>query len=427
VILTAIIQNIIRQPAGKNKNQMKVFYSAKSYSGETKAGEIEAKNERDLASQLRADGFVLTSFKELKEEEKNKISVNFLDRFFSISIKDKLMFTRNMSVMISSGLPISRAVKNIVSQTKNKKFRNILNNIFDDIQAGLSFADGLSRYPAVFGDLFTNMIRVGESSGNLEEILNILAIQLEKEHDLKSKIKGAMTYPAVILVAMIGIAVLMLTYILPKLMGVFSEMSVELPASTRFLIYLSNLLRDHYILVAGGFVFFGIMARFFLTTESGRKALGLILINIPVVKNMVIKINCARFARIYSSLLRSGISVVEALGIISRTLTNYYYQDALKKSIEEVQKGISLSKIIESHKKIFPVLMAQMTQVGEETGKTETVLLKLAEFYEDEITQISKNMSSIIEPVLMIFIGGAVGFFAVSMLQPMYSLMDNIK
>ncbi len=142
---------------------------------------------------------------------------------------------------------------------------------------------------------------------------------------------------------------------------------------------------------------------------------------------MVIKVNCARFARIYSSLLRSGISVVEALGIISRTLTNYYYQTALKNGIEEVQKGVSLSKIIESNGKIFPLLMAQMVQVGEETGKTETVLLKLAEFYEDEITQISKNMSSIIEPVLMIFIGGAVGFFAVSMLQPMYSLMDNIK
>ncbi len=406
---------------------MKVSYSAKNYSGETNSGEMNVKNERDLAAQLRADGFVLTSFKELKKEEEDKIKVNFFDRFFSISIKDKLMFTRNMSVMISSGLPISRAVENIAAQTKNKKFKHILSSIFDDIQAGLSFADGLSRYPSVFGDLFTNMIRVGESSGNLEEILNILAIQLEKEHDLKSKIKGAMTYPAVILIAMIGIAILMLTYILPKLMGVFSEMSVELPASTRFMISLSDLLINHYILVAGGFVFLGLMARFFLTTESGKKALGFILINIPVVKNMVIKINCARFARIYSSLLRSGISVVEALEIISRTLTNYYYQTALKNGIEEVQKGVNLSKIIESNSKIFPLLMAQMVQVGEETGKTETVLLKLAEFYEDEITQISKNMSSIIEPVLMIFIGGAVGFFAVSMLQPMYSLMDNIK
>jgi type IV pilus assembly protein PilC len=406
---------------------MKVFYSAKNYSGESKAGEMDVKNERDLATQLRTEGYILTSFKELKEEKANEVGVKFMDRFFSISLKDKLMFTRNLSVMISSGLPISKAVRNISSQTKNKKFQQILINIFDDIQAGTTFADGLARYPGVFGDLFVNMIRVGESSGNLEEILEILALQLEKEHNLSSKVKGAMTYPAVIVVAMIGIAVLMLTYILPKMMGVFADMKVELPASTQFIIGMSNMLRAHYIAVAIGFVLFIIMIRFLLTTESGKKILGFILINSPVVKNMVIKVNCARFARIYSSLLRSGVPVVQALTIISNTLTNYYYKKAAREGIEDVQKGISLSRVIERNTKVFPLLMAQMAQVGEETGKTEVILLKLAEFYEDEVDQISKNMSSIIEPVLMIFIGGAVGFFAISMLQPMYSLMDNIK
>jgi type IV pilus assembly protein PilC len=406
---------------------MKVFYSAKSYSGETKAGEMEVKNERDLAAQLRADGFILTSFKELKEKKSNEVNVKFFDRFFGISLKDKLMFTRNLSVMISSGLPISKAVKNISLQTKNKKFQKILISIFDDIQAGMTFADGLARFPGVFGDLFVNMIRVGESSGNLEEILEILSIQLEKEHDLMSKIKGAMTYPAVIIVAMIGIAILMLTYILPKLTSVFSDMDVTLPASTRFIIWMSDTLRAHAVLVAVSFVILGIFVKFIMTTEKGKRVLGFVLINIPVISNMVIKVNCARFARIYSSLLRSGVPVVEALTIISNTLTNYYYKKAALEGIEDVQKGISLSKVIEKNDKVFPVLMAQMAQVGEETGKTETVLLKLAEFYEDEITQISKNMSSIIEPILMIFIGGAVGFFAVSMLQPMYSLMDNIK
>jgi type IV pilus assembly protein PilC len=406
---------------------MRVFYSAKNYSGETKSGEMDVKNERDVATQLRAEGYILTSFKELKEEKANEVGVKFLDRLFSISLKDKLMFTRNMSVMISSGLPISRAVKNISSQTKNKKFQEILTNIFDDIQAGTTFADGLARYPGVFGDLFVNMVRVGESSGNLEEILEILSIQLEKEHDLMSKIKGAMTYPAVIIVAMIGIAVLMLTYILPKMMGVFADMKVDLPASTKFIIALSDLLRAHAFLVAIGFGVFILTIRFLLTTEKGKKALGFILINIPVIKNMVIKVNCARFSRIYSSLLRSGVPVVQALTIISNTLTNYYYKKAIMEGVEDVQKGISLSAVIEKNPKVFPLLMAQMAQVGEETGKTETVLLKLAEFYEDEVNQISKNMSSIIEPVLMIFIGGAVGFFAISMLQPMYSLMDNIK
>ena len=406
---------------------MKVFYTAKNYSGETKSGEMDVKNERDLASQLRAEKYILTSFKELKSSESERTKVKFFNRFIKISLTDKLMFARNLSVMISSGLPLSRAIKNISVQTKKKRFASILDEIYEDIQSGKSFAEGLARYPGVFNDLFVNMIKVGETSGNLEEVLNILALQLEKEHELMSKVKGAMTYPAVIVVAMIGIAVLMLTYIIPKLTGVFTDMNVELPASTQAVIFISDVLRNHSVLVAAGFVLLILFFKFFLVTSYGKKAIGLLAINFPLVKNIVIKVNCARFARIYSSLLRSGVSAVESLKIISETLTNFYYRNAISEGIIKIQKGINLSNVIAESPRIFPVLVSQMIQVGEETGRTETILLKLAEFYEDEVTQISKNMSSVIEPVLMILIGSAVGFFAVSMLQPMYSIMDNIK
>lgn len=406
---------------------MKVLYAAKNYSGETKSGEMEVKNERDLANQLRADGFILTSFKAIEDDDRGKIKIKILDRIFGISLKDKLMFTRNLSVMISSGLPLSRAIKNIEAQTKNKRFAAVLESIFIDIQAGATFAEGLAKFPAIFNELFVNMIKVGEASGNLEEILEILAIQLEKEHDLVSKIRGAMIYPAVILIAMIGVAVVMLTYILPKLTSVFKDMSVELPKTTQFVIFLSDSLVHHSVSIAISaaviFIFFFI----FLKTISGKKVISFVTIHTPIIKNMTIKINCARFARIYSSLLKSGVSVVEGLRIISNTLTNYYYKKAISNAIEQVQKGISLSKITEENSNIFPVLVTQMIQVGEETGRTEGVLMKLAEFYEEEISRITKNMSSIIEPFLMIIIGTAVGFFAVSMLQPMYSIMDNIK
>ena len=167
--------------------------------------------------------------------------------------------------------------------------------------------------------------------------------------------------------------------------------------------------------------------KFFLGTQTGKKTISFITINIPTIKNIIIKVNCARFARIYSSLLKSGVSVIDALNIVSNTLGNYFYKAAINDSIEKVQKGINLSKIISSYPKIFPPLVPQMIEVGEETGKIEMVLLKLAEFYEDEIEQITKNMSSIIEPILMMIIGVSVGFFAVAMLQPMYSLMENIK
>lgn len=406
---------------------MKALYTAKNSSGEAKGGEVEVKNERELASQLRADGFILTSFKEIKEENGKSINIKFFDRLFGISLKDKLMFTRNLSVMVSSGLPLSRAIKNISDQTTNKRFSKILDNVFKDIQSGLTLAEGLSKYPAIFNELFVNMIRVGEASGNLEEILEILAVQLEKEHDLASKIRGAMVYPSVILIAMIGVAVVMLTYILPKLTSVFRDMNVELPNSTKFVIFLSDLLIGHYIIISVASVSMIVFLFLFLKTSTGKRTLSFLTIHIPGISNLAVKINCARFSRIYSSLLKSGVSVTESLRIVSNTLTNFYYKKEISSAVEQIQRGINLSVITKKNKKIFPVLLTQMIEVGEETGKTESVLMKLAEFYEDEVSKITKNMSSIIEPVLMIIIGSAVGFFAVSMFQPMYSIMENIK
>lgn len=406
---------------------MKVIYTAKSFSGETKGGELVVKDERDLAAQLRSDGFILTSFKEIKDEKENGPKVSFLDRFSKIPVSEKMMFARNLAVMISSGLPLSKAIRNITMQTKSKRFIKVLESIQEDIQGGAALSDGLARYPGIFDELFINMVRVGETGGNLEEVLNILAGQLEKEHALKSKVKGALMYPAVILTAMVGIGILMMTYVVPQITGVFKDLDADLPASTKFIIGASDVMRNHSSWVMVGLVIIIIAIKFLSTTVAGKKAMGLIIINVPVVKNIVIKMNCARFCRIYSSLLKSGVSSVEALKILSRTLTNFYYKRALENAAEGIQKGVSLSKLVYEEKKIFPVLVPQMIEVGEETGKTETVLLKLAEFYEEDVDQLTKNLSSIIEPVLMIIIGGAVGFFAISVMQPMYSVMENIK
>jgi len=406
---------------------MRAVYTAKNYTGEAKGGEVNVKDERDLANQLRSDGFMLTSFKELDNGESKKIKVDFLDRFSTIPLSEKMMFARNLAVMISSGLPLSKAIRNFTAQAKNKKFIKALESIQDDLQTGSTLADGMARYPGIFNELFVNMIRVGETGGNLEEVLNILAGQLEKEHELMSKIRGAMVYPAVILFAMGGIGILMMIYVVPTLTSVFKDVGAELPATTQFIIDTSDALRNHTFLILGMIAAMAMLVKFMLSTSNGKKILGLVIINIPVIKNIVIKLNCARFCRIYSSLLKSGVSSVESLKILSRTLTNFYYKRALEGAAENIQKGINLSKIIYGEKKIFPILVPQMIEVGEETGKTEAVLLKLAEFYEDEVNNLTKNLSSIIEPVLMLIIGGAVGFFAVSILQPMYSVLENIK
>ncbi|TXH00411.1 MAG: type II secretion system F family protein [Candidatus Moraniibacteriota bacterium] len=405
----------------------KFLYTAKSIaSGETRGGELIAKDEKQLAQELRADGFLVTSV-ELVEAEATGVEVRFLDRFISIPLKEKMVFARNLAVMVSSGLTVSRAVSNLAVQTNNKRFKKILQSVYEDVQAGKQLSEGLAKYPSVFNELFVNMVAVGEVSGNLEGVLDILALQLEKEHDLLSKVRGAMTYPAVIVVAMIGIGILMLTYILPKITQVFVDMDVELPATTVFIINMSDFVRNHWIITIG--LFFGTLLsiRYAYKTDVGRHFFHWLFLRLPIVGNIIIKVNSARFARIYSSLLKSGVSVVKAMTIVARTLGNVYYKEALTAGIDEIQKGTELSKIIEKYPKIFPVLVPQIIQVGEETGKTEDVLQRLAEFYEEEVSQITKNMSSIVEPILMLLIGGSVGFFAVAMLQPMYSVLENIK
>jgi type IV pilus assembly protein PilC len=405
----------------------KFIYTAKNYNGETKGGEMIAQDEKNLAQQLRSDGFLVTSISEVAAEEENKSGGRFLDKFQSVPLKEKMVFARNLSVMVASGLTVSRALSNLALQTRNKTFKKILLDIFDETQSGKSLSEGLEKYSDTFGELFVNMVRVGETAGNLDEVLKIVAIQLEKEHDLKSKVKGAMIYPAVIVTVMIVIGIVMLTYVLPKLMGVFKDMNAQLPAMTQFIVNLSDALRNHGISIAVGFIGLVLFLRYFLRQESGKKAFSWLAIHAPIFSPIVKQVNCARFSRIYSSLLKSGVSSIEALKIISRTLTNYFYQQALLKGVEDIQKGVNLSKVLADHQDIFPVLVSQIVQVGEETGKTETVLLQLAEFYEDEVDQVTKNMSSIIEPLLMVLIGSAVGFFAIAMLQPMYSLMDSIN
>lgn len=404
----------------------KFIYTAKSFEGQSKSGEIVAQDEKTAALQLRADGFLATSLK-LVGEKQAQNKVKFLDRFSTIPLKEKMVFARNLSIMVSSGLSVSKAIQNLSIQTKNKRFKGVLFSVFDEVQSGKSLSEALSKHPNVFNELFVNMVRVGESAGNLDEVLKMVASEMESENELISKVKGAMIYPAVIVAMMIGIGIIMLTYILPKITGIFEDMKVSLPPTTQFIVNLSGFMSNNKILVGISLLGLIIFGKIFLGTKTGKKTTSFLAVKSPIIKNISIKVNCARFARIYSSLLKSGVPVIESLQIASNTLSNFYYHKALKDGMDKVQKGITLSKILSSYPEIFPAIVIQMMEVGEETGKVDVVLLKLAEFYEEEVEQVTKNMSSVIEPVLMVIIGSAVGFFAVSMLQPMYSLMNNIN
>lgn len=397
-------------------------YIAKNSKGEVKSGDIEGKDKRSVVEMLRADGFFVTAITEKGEEEKKEKK---LTMFSSVSLKDKMMFARYLGVMLYSGLSLPKALEVISNQSKSRKFKKILEEICSDVKMGNGLADSLLKHP-VFDELSVNMVRVGEVGGNLEEVLKLLADQLEKEHNLLSRVKGAMYYPSVILLVMVGVGIAMMTYVVPKLTTVFEDIQTTLPLSTRVIIAVSNYMASHQIVVGAGIIGFIAALVIFFKSSIGKKAASAVFSNFPVIKKMSIKVNNARFARIYSSLTKSGVSVVESLKIISRTLTNEYYKKAFLEISEGVQKGKPVYEELARFPKLFPILTVQMMEVGEETGKTVEVLSNLADFYEEEVDQITKNLSSIIEPVLMVIIGVAVGFFAISMILPMYSIMDQM-
>ncbi len=401
-------------------------YAAKNIKGEKKEGMLEAKDEHSLAKVLREEGYILTLVEEEQKREREKFSLNQLNPFAKVSLIEKVLFARHLGVMVKAGVSLPKALDILVLQIKNEKFSKIISEVGKNVNQGLSLSDSLSKYPEVFNKLFVNMIKVGETSGNLEEVLFLLADQLKKDYELISKAKGAMIYPSVIIFAMIGIGMMMMVFVIPKLVSVFDAFETELPFTTKMLIWTSSFFAENIFLVIGLAAVLAIIFKIISKQSSGSKFFHSLILRLPAVGALVMKINVARFARTLGSLLAGGVTIVQSLNIISETLTNVHYTQSLKKASQQVSKGIELNKALGEYEKLYPVLVSQMIAVGEETGTLSDILIQLAEFYESEVDATLNNLSAIIEPVLMLIIGGAVGFFAVSIIQPMYSIMGGV-
>lgn len=400
------------------------LYKAKNAEGELKTGKLIANSQKDLEALMSRRGLVLVSATDLGAKKKGEIKLpKFLQK---VSLVDKMLFTRNLAVMLKAGLSFGRALSILSEQTKNSYFREVLSDVSKDVQKGSSLADSLEKYPKVFNTLFVSMVRVGEMGGNLEEVLALLAMQLKKDHEVVSKVKGAMTYPAVIVVAMGLVGILMMMFVFPSLLKMFADSKTELPVTTQFLIFVSNALQNYGFYIFLGFI--GLMAAFFqvIKTPGGKKVFDTIILKIPVIKGIVMKVNVARFSRTLSSMITSGVSIVQALEVISGTLGNTFYKESAADACKKVQKGLDLSEVMSEYGDIYPGMMIHMIEVGEETGSLETTLKQVAEFYEEEVDQLTSNLSSIIEPILMLAMGGAVGFFAIALIQPMYSIMETV-
>ncbi len=403
----------------------KFTYLARDNQGNIKRGELTAPNEKSLAKTLRSKGLLLTHAE--KEEIKKHFFSKDMSGFLSkITTTDKILFTRNMQVMIKAGLPISKSLEILVKQTSKKNFKKIISDISSNVQKGKTLADSLAVYPKIFPPLFVNMIKVGEVGGELEKVLDQLATQMKKDNDLLSNIKSAMIYPVIILLLMIAVVTVMIIFVLPELANVFRDVQADLPLPTRILIGFSDFISKYGIYVGIAIIALGVLFYIIIKTKEGHRRFHKILLVIPVLGINIKKVNLARFARTTSTLLVSGVPIVTTLNITGEVLGNSIYREAVYSAGDEVKKGLRLVEVLEKNKKLFPPLVTQMVAVGEETGSLDTILKDIAEFYEADVTRTTENLASVIEPILMITLGIGVAIMAIAIISPIYSLMEKI-
>lgn len=381
---------------------MDFTYTAITKSGQKTTATIQAANLAAAGHLLKEQGLLPT---EIREQGNGKGGLAFLEGLGTVSLDEKIGFVENLGVMLKAGIAISRCLQILQKQTNNKKFRTILTDVASQVEQGKSLGEALEKFPRIFPNIVISMVKVGELSGNLQKSLEYLSIQLHREADLKSKVRGAMIYPSVIVGAMIIIGILMSIFVLPSLTSIFTEMNATLPPTTRFVIWFADFMSGHSVLAIGGMI--GIIVVFIMAyrTYTGKRAFDIFCLHLFVVDTVVKKVNLATFARILSSLLKSGIPIVQALEVSSESLANIPYKEMVKKAADNVRLGKPLAECLGKDETLFPFLVVQMIAVGEESGSVQEILGQLAEHYEEEVDNTLKNLSSVIEPLLILVIG----------------------
>lgn len=379
---------------------------------------------------------MVIDLEKIKNDEEKKLSQpgnNVFKTFFnklksvsSIPQKDIIFFIQNLQVMIKSGLPLDKSFKTLALQTRNYRLKAILQDLIKKTESGISFYESLKKYEKVFGTPTINMIKAGEVSGKLEDVLKQIFLQIKKSHELKSRVKAALVYPVIVVVAMIGIAIAMFIFVIPKITAMFDQIQAELPIATKVLIKISNFSVNNGPIVILMFVIILILISLSFKNKKTKYFYHQIFLKVPIFGEIIKKINLAKFARTISSLIKTDIPIIKTLTITADVVTNLVYKKALKESAENVKSGASLTDILSKYPNLFPPVIIQMVSAGEETGSLDTILDELAAFYEEEIDQIMKTLPSIIEPILILVLGVGVGAMAVAIIMPMYSLTEQI-
>ena len=400
-------------------------YTAQKNDGEVYKGVVEAKDRFEVYEIVRREGGHIIGVGEDKTE--NRWSLQYWNSVLS-SVKeyDKILLARNLGAMLSAGLSLARALAVLERQTKNPKLARVVSELAGDVRRGETLHVALGKHPKIFSKLMTAMVRAGEEGGDLSQSLAVVSEQMERMYNLKKKIRGAMLYPSIIVIAIIVIAILMMIYVVPTLAKTFSEMGAELPRSTQTIIGISNFLVNYTVLALVGFLALTGSVYGALRTSWGKRTADFIFLHMPVIGGLVREVNAARTSRTLASLQTSGVDVMTSLEITAEVVQNSYFKDVLATARAGVGAGEPLSKSFAMREDLYPPFVGEMMAVGEETGQTAEMLKRLASYYEEEVDRKTKDMSTIIEPFLMVAIGAAVGFFALSMIAPIYQLSENI-
>ena len=387
---------------------------------------MEANNKEAVMSTLRRQNIQPLVIKQ--SSGKGNLLSGFKNFGKTVRLKDLVIFTRQLSTMISAGVPLAKSLSTLRNQTNNEYFKTVISGVGKDVEGGKTLADSLSKYPNAFSDVYVNMVRAGEAGGILDDILKRLAFQVEKDASIRKKIRSAMAYPTVIftitIIAFFGIMI----FIIPKIGDILKDLGgddVELPIYTQAMLSLSDFLRNNSLILLVVFVVGVYLFRKYIKTPKGKLRLHQFLLRVPILKTIVIKISIARFSRTFASLMSSGVSVLDALEVTGGAIGNKVIEAELKAAAVEVKNGKQLSEPL-AHSIYFPPIVSQMLAVGEETGQIDTILVKVADFYEEEVDAVIDGISSLIEPIMIIFLGSMVGMIAASVMGPIASLSQNV-
>lgn len=407
----------------------KFSYIATNAVRQSVTGTTDQADRSSVIAALIKQGLRPISIKEVSALTTTSMSLGRLLNSNKIKTDYLVMFTRQLSAMVGAGVPLLRALTSLAEHSESPPLKAVLKGVIKDVEGGAALGDALAKHPNAFNDVYVNMVRAGEAAGILDDILKRLALQQEKSATIRKKIKSAMAYPTVLIVITIVAFFGLMLFVIPQIGKILTDLGgadAKLPAITQFMLGISSAITSYWFIIFP-IIFAGIYALLrFIKTPRGKEWFHTIILKIPGIRTIIKKVAIARFARTFSALMGAGVAVLECLSITARSIGNVVYEKALTDAAKEVKNGKQLSAVIESNK-LFPAIVSQMLSVGEETGQTDTVLVKVADFYEEEVDVAIEGLSSIIEPTMIVVMGSMVGLIAASVMSPIAGLAQSIQ